>query len=105
MDASDRSPRADREAPVLAEIGFALGVVGLILVVTFKLAPLGFALAVPGLAASVGGGVPAADTLRPPGLALAGMACAGVAILMWLLVRDDITGVAGGRDFWPGWLY
>ena len=105
MDASERSAGADREAPVLAQIGFALGVVGLIGVVTLKLAPLGFALAVPGLAASVGGGAQAADNLRPPGLALAGIACAGVAILMWLLVRDDITGVVGGRDAWPGWLY
>jgi hypothetical protein len=105
VDPSEGRGAAEREAPLLARAGFALGVLGLIFVVTLKLAPLGFAVAVPGLAASVGGGAQAADNLRPPGLALAGIACAGVAILMWLLVRDDITGLVGGRDAWPGWLF
>lgn len=94
-----------RDAPVLAQLGFALGVLGLLCVVSLKLGPLGFLLAVPGLALSVGGGAQAADNLRPSGLALAGVACAGTAILLWILMRDDVTGIVGGRGAWPGWVF
>jgi hypothetical protein len=91
--------------PLLSRFGFALGVIGILLVTTAKLAPAGFLAALPGIVLSILGGGHAATTGRSPKLAIAGFFCALVAIILWLLARHDIGSVAFGRSAWPSWIF
>ncbi len=91
-------------APLLANIGFLLGFIGLFMVVTIKLSPLGYGLAVLGIVCSVLGGAQAAMQTRPAKIAIAGFFCALFAISLFLLARHHLHAMAGGRSAWPGFL-
>lgn len=96
--AADTEP-ATPPAP-FAGFGFGVSIAGLILVLTLKLMPLGFALALLGVVACVLGLALAVPTGRSPKTAVAGLVCAAVAILFWILAHDHYEGVLGGRDAW-----
>jgi hypothetical protein len=102
-DAHAGEPEAD--APVLASIGFALGIVAIILVVTIKLSPVGFMLALVGIVCCVLGIIQGAMTGGFIKGAVAGLFCNGVSIVMWVLLSGSITSIAGGRDAWPSWIF
>jgi hypothetical protein len=90
--------------PFLAGAGFLLGMVGLILAVTIKLAPAGFMLGVVAIVCSLAGLAQAVVQGHSPRLAVAGFFCSLVTIVFWLLARHDIA-VAWGRSSWPDWLF
>jgi hypothetical protein len=92
-------------APFLASLGFGLGIIGLILVVTIKLAPAGFMIALVGGACCILGlviGVARGGFIKG---AIAGLFCNGVAIILWLLMSGDVTSIAFGRSAWPSWVF
>jgi hypothetical protein len=91
-------------APTLANLGFALGIIGLILTATLKLSPVGFLLGALAVVLSLLGLGQAMAQGRYTKTAIAGLFCGALIVVFWMLVRDDITSVAGGRDAWPSWL-
>jgi hypothetical protein len=95
----------EASAPFLAGFGFALGIIAVILAATIKLAPLAFMLALVGIVLSALGFVQGTVQSRPVKVAVAGIFCTLITIIFWLLAREDINAVAGGRDAWPSWLF
>jgi len=91
-------------APWLANAGFALGIIGVILCATIKLSPVGFLAGAGGLLLSVLGLGQAMAQSRYTKTAIAGLFCGLLVVTFWLIVRHDITSVAGGRDAWPSWI-
>jgi hypothetical protein len=92
-------------APFLASLGFGLGIIALILVVTVKLAPVGFMIAIVASACCILGlviGVARGGFVKG---AYAGIACNAVAIVLWVLMSGDVTSIAGGRSAWPSWIF
>ena len=98
------APATREPGPFLANAGFALGIVGVLLCATVKLSPVGFLSGSIGLALSVLGFGQAMVQSRYNRTAIAGLFCGILVVVFWLIVRDDITSVAGGRDAWPSWL-
>jgi hypothetical protein len=96
---------AEESPPLLASLGFFLGMLSVLMVATAKLAPLGYMLALPTIVACLVGFLQGMITNRPAKLAIAGFFCALAAIVLWLLARGDITSVAWGRAAWPSWVY
>jgi hypothetical protein len=92
-------------APFLANFGFALGIVSVILGATIKLAPLAFMTALVGIVLCALGFVQGTVQSRPVKVAVAGIFCTLITIIFWLLAREDINAVVGGRDAWPSWLF
>jgi len=91
-------------APFLANLGFTLGIIGVILTATIKLSPVGFLCGIGAVVFSLlglGQGIVQGRYLRG---AIAGLFCGALVILFWMVVRNDITSVAGGRDAWPSWM-
>jgi hypothetical protein len=98
-------PAETGSAPFLANLGFAFGIVAVLLEATIKLAPAAYVIALVGIVlCGVGFAQGAIQGRRAKG-AIAGFFCCLFAILFWLLARDDINAVAGGRDAWPSWLF
>jgi Ca2+/Na+ antiporter len=92
-------------APFIANLGFALGIIAVILEATIKLAPAAFMIAIPGIVLCALGFVQGTVQSRPVKGAIAGLFCCLFTIIFWLLARGDINAVAGGRDAWPSWLF
>lgn len=92
-------------APFVANLGFACGIFSVIFAATILLAPLAFMVALVGIVLSALGFVQGAVQSRPTKVAIAGVVCNLMAILFWLLAREDISSVVGGRDAWPSWLF
>jgi uncharacterized membrane protein len=92
-------------APFLASFGFALGIVSVILAATVKLSPLAFMIALVGIVVCALGFVQGTVQSRPVKVAIAGIFCTLITIIFWLLAREDINVIAGGRDAWPDWLF
>ena len=92
-------------APFLANLGFAFGVIAVIFEATIKLAPAAYVIGVAGIVMCGVGFVQGSIQGRPVKGAIAGFFCCLFAVLFWLLARDDINAVAGGRDAWPSWLF
>jgi uncharacterized membrane protein len=92
-------------APFLASFGFALGIVSVILAATVKLSPLAFMIALVGIVICALGFVQGTVQSRPVKVALAGIFCTLITIIFWLLAREDINVMVGGRDAWPSWIY
>jgi hypothetical protein len=104
--AAHGTPAAETEsAPFLANLGFACGIFAAIFSATIKLAPAAFMVAVVGIVLCALGFVQGAIQSRPIKGAIAGIFCCLFAIIFWLLARDDISSVVGGRDAWPSWLF
>jgi Flp pilus assembly protein protease CpaA len=91
-------------APWLANAGFALGIIGVILCATIKLSPIGFLAGGGALLLGVLGLGQAIAQARYNRTAIAAMFCGLLVVVFWLIVRHDITSVAGGRDAWPSWI-
>jgi hypothetical protein len=92
-------------APRLAGFGLAAGIVAVLFAATVRLAPAGFLLGIVAIVVSALGFVVATIQTRSPKVAVAGVFCGLFPILFWLLAREDIGAVAGGRDAWPDWLF
>lgn len=92
-------------APFLAKLGFAFGIIAVLFEATIKLAPAAYVIGLVGLVACGIGFVQGAIQARALKVAIAGAFCCGFAVLFWLLARDDINAVVGGRDAWPSWLF
>jgi hypothetical protein len=92
-------------APFLASFGFALGIFSVIFAATVKLAPLAYMTALVGIVLCALGFVQGTVQSRPVKVAVAGIFCTLITIIFWLLAREDINSVAGGRDAWPSWLF
>ncbi len=92
-------------APFLASFGFALGIISVILAATVKLSPLAFMIALVGIVLCALGFVQGTVQSRPVKVAIAGIFCTLITIIFWLLAREDINVVVGGRDAWPSWLF
>ena len=91
-------------APFVANLGFLFGIIAVILTSTIMLSPIGFLAGVCAVALSVVG-IPLARVQgRYARGAVAGLFCGALVVVFWLVVRDDITSVAGGRDAWPSWM-
>jgi hypothetical protein len=104
--AADGLAEAEPESPpFIANLGFAFGIIAAILMATIKLAPLAFMIGIAGIVLCALGFVQGAIQARPVKVAVAGIFCSLFAIIFWLLARDDINAVAGGRDAWPSWLF
>ncbi len=101
------APAADERepAPRLAGFGLAAGIIAVLMAATVRLAPAGFLIGIVAVVVSALGFVVATIQTRSPKLAVAGIFCGAFAILFWLLAREDIGAVAGGRDAWPDWLF
>jgi|tagenome__1003787_1003787.scaffolds.fasta_scaffold18713014_2 hypothetical protein len=92
-------------APFLASFGFALGIISVIGAATVKLSPLAFMIALVGIVVCALGFVQGTVQSRPVKVAIAGIFCTLLTIIFWLLAREDINVVVGGRDAWPDWLF
>ena len=92
-------------APFLANLGFAFGIIAVLFEATIKLAPAAFMVGIAGIVLCGIGFVQGTIQSRPVKGAVAGIFCSLFAILFWLLARDDINSVVGGRDAWPSWLF
>ncbi len=92
-------------APFLANLGFAFGIIAVVFEATIKLAPAAYVVGLVGIVLCGLGFVQGSIQGRPVKVAIAGVFCCGFAVLFWLLARDDINAVAGGRDAWPSWLF
>jgi hypothetical protein len=92
-------------APFIASLGFAFGIIAVVLEATIKLAPLAYMIGIAGIILCALGFVQGTVQGRPVKGAIAGIFCSLFAILFWLLARDDINAVVGGRDAWPSWLF
>ena len=95
----------EAHAPFLASLGFALGMIAIILVVTIKLAPAGFMLALVGITCCVIGFIQGTISGGYVKGAIAGFACCAVSIAVWALLSGDVTSIAGGRGAWPSWIF
>lgn len=92
-------------APFLANLGFAFGIIAVVFEATIKLAPAAYVVALVGIVLCGLGFVQGGVQGRPVKGAIAGIFCCLFAISFWLLARDDINAVVGGRDAWPSWLF
>jgi hypothetical protein len=92
-------------SPFIANLGFAFGIIAVILEATIKLSPLAFMIAIPGIVLCALGFVQGTIQSRPVKGAIAGIFCCLFTIIFWLLARSDINSVVGGRDAWPSWLF
>jgi hypothetical protein len=102
---SAEHPEETASAPFLASFGFALGIISVILAATVKLSPLAFMIALVGIVVCALGFVQGTVQSRPVKVAIAGIFCTLITIVFWLLAREDINVVVGGRDAWPSWLF
>ena len=105
VDHHAHAPAAPPPAiPWVAKAAFWAGLVALYGVLIPFLGPIGFVAGLLTVVLTPFALLRARRTDRSARLAVAGLACALVAIVIWVVAREDWPHVIGGDDAWPSFI-